>query len=32
MGLPGRSDGYSAERASYGRKLARERTKRGYLA
>jgi hypothetical protein len=32
MGLPGRSDGYSAERASYGRKLARERTKRGSLA
>src|SRR5687768_7042344 len=31
MGLPGRSDGYSAGRASYGRKLARERTKRGYL-
>ena len=32
MGLPGRSDGYSAKRASYGRRLARERTTKGYLA
>jgi hypothetical protein len=31
MGLPGRSDGYSAGRASYGRRLARERTRKGYL-
>jgi hypothetical protein len=31
MGLPGRSDGYSAERASYGRRLARERTRNGSL-
>jgi hypothetical protein len=32
MGLPGRSNGYSARRASYGRRLARERTRKGYLA
>jgi hypothetical protein len=31
MGLPGRSDGYGAERASYGRRLARERTRNGSL-
>jgi hypothetical protein len=31
MGLPGRSDGYSARRASYGRRLSRERTAKGYL-
>ena len=32
MGLPGKSGGYPRRRYSYGRKLARERTKRGYLA
>ena len=31
MGLPGRSDGYRRSQYSYGRKLARERTTRGYL-
>ena len=31
MGLPGKSDGYSARRASYRRRLARERTTSGSL-
>lgn len=31
MGLPGRSDGYRRAQYSYGRRLARERTARGYL-
>jgi hypothetical protein len=31
MGLPGRSNGYSPRRASYGRKLATERTRTGSL-
>jgi hypothetical protein len=32
MGLPGRSGGYRRSDYSYGKKLARERTTRGYLA
>ena len=31
MGLPGRTDGYSPRRASYRRRLAKERTRNGSL-